>query len=292
MDKTIENKLRIAKTLRGMKYRCNNPNYHDYHRYGGRGIKVCKEWTESTDSFIEWSLKNGYDSKKSIDRIDVDKGYSPENCRWANMSTQQNNRGNNIILFYKEEYRTIREWSDILGIEYEVIRDRYYKGWEVKDILEKPKNSHRKLLTLYGETKSLVDWSKELNIGISTLRYRMNNGFSDDEIINGKRSNSKKKESKIMLKYDNKEKSLSEWSKELNINLGTLYNRYYKGWSNEEILYGKNSSKSTIYLEHDGKKLTLKEWGRIVGVHQDTLRNRMKKGYEIEKILYGEKGEI
>ena len=95
-----------------------------------------------------------------------------------------------------------------------------------------------------------------------------------------------------MLKYDNKEKSLSEWSKELNINLGTLYNRYYKGWSNEEILYGKNSSKSTIYLEHDGKKLTLKEWGRIVGVHQDTLRNRMKKGYEIEKILYGEKGEI
>ena len=256
MNKTRKDKLRIAKTLRGMKYRCNNPNYHDYHRYGGRGIKVCKEWTESTDSFIEWSLKNGYDSKKSIDRIDVDKGYSPENCRWTDMSTQQNNRGNNIILFYKEEYRTIREWSDILGIEYEVIRDRYYKGWEVKDILEKPKNSHRKLLTLYGETKSLVDWSKELNIGISTLRYRMNNGFSDDEIINGKRSNSKKKE------------------------------------SNEEILYGKNSSKSTIYLEHDGKKLTLKEWGRIVGVHQDTLRNRMKKGYEIEKILYGEKGEI
>lgn len=289
MNKNRKDKLKTAKILRGMKYRCNNPNYPDYHRYGGRGIKVCKEWEENTNSFIEWSLNNGYDNSKSIDRIDVDKGYSPDNCRWTDMRTQQNNRGNNIVLFYKGEYHTMREWSDILEIDYNIIKDRYYKGWEVVDILEKDKNSHRTLLTLYGETKYLVDWSKELNIKVPTLRYRINKGFSEDEIVNGKRSNSKSIKPKITLKHNGKEQSLSKWAKELDVNEGTLYGRYYRGWSNEEILYGKGLSveDKKIYLEYDNKKLSLKEWGKIVDLHPDTLRNRMKKGYSIEEILYG-----
>ena len=289
MNKTRRDELRIAKILRGMRYRCKNPKYHDYHRYGGRGITVCEEWDKNTDSFIKWSLNNGYDSNKSIDRIDVNKGYSPDNCRWVDMNTQQNNRGNNIILSYKGEQHTIRDWADILGVEYEVIKDRYHKGWDVVDILEKPKNSHRTLLTLHGETKYIADWAKELDVEVNTLRHRVKRGYSDDDIINGKRSNVKSPKPKITLEYNGKEQSLSKWSKELGANKGTLYNRYYKGWTNKEILYGKGLSNEDkrIYLKYDNKRLPLKEWVKIVGVHRDTLRNRMKKGYSIEEILYG-----
>lgn len=289
ISKNKKDKLRIAKTLTNMKYRCNNPNYHAYHRYGGRGIKVCKEWVENPKSFIEWSLNNGYDNKKSIDRIDVNKGYFPDNCRWVDMKTQQNNRGNNVVLFYEGEYHTMSEWSKILEIDYATIKGRYYKGWEVSEILGRDKNSHRALLTLYGETKYLTDWSKELNIEISTLRHRVKNGFSDEEIINGIRSKPKSTKPKIKLKYNGKEQSLLEWSKELGVNRGTLYGRYHRGWTNEEILYGKglSSDDKRIYLEYNNKRLSLKDWGKIVDLHPDTLRKRMKKGWSVEQILYG-----
>lgn len=81
---------------RQMKQRCQNPNHKAYVHYGGRGITVCDEWKNSYDVFYEWSMANGYDETAprgqcTIDRIDNDKGYSPDNCRWTTMSVQNNN---------------------------------------------------------------------------------------------------------------------------------------------------------------------------------------------------------
>jgi len=86
------NEKRLNSILGGMKARCYNPNAISYPNYGGRGISICKEWLESTQAFVEWALNNGYEPGLSIDRIDVDGNYTPENCRWVNMKIQANNK--------------------------------------------------------------------------------------------------------------------------------------------------------------------------------------------------------
>lgn len=82
-----------------MKKRCYNPSTHNYHRYGGRGITICDEWLHNFEAFYDWAIANGYDETAprgqcTIDRIDNDKGYSPDNCRWVDAKTQNNNKSN------------------------------------------------------------------------------------------------------------------------------------------------------------------------------------------------------
>ena len=80
-----------------MKTRCYNPKDEHYARYGSRGITVCDAWRNDFQAFYDWAIANGYDEnaprgKCTIDRIDNDKGYYPDNCRWADMKTQNNNK--------------------------------------------------------------------------------------------------------------------------------------------------------------------------------------------------------
>ena len=120
-----------------MKARCNRKSSNKYKEYGGRGIKLCEEW-QSFEPFYEWSLKNGYSDDLSIDRIDVNGNYEPDNCRWATNITQSNNKRDTKRYLYKGEPHTIRELSILSGKSYGLIDKRMRRGWSVEDAIEVP----------------------------------------------------------------------------------------------------------------------------------------------------------
>lgn len=112
----------------GMKARCTNPNSPYFNRYGGRGIKICDEWNKSFDEFYEWSKKNGYSKELTLDRVDNDGNYEPNNCRWASYSMQNRNKRNNVLSEYKGELRTRAEIAELTGLSYNTIRRREQSG--------------------------------------------------------------------------------------------------------------------------------------------------------------------
>lgn len=134
---------RLYRIWCGMRQRCNNPKTICYKNYGGRGIKVCKEW-EDFMTFYDWSMKNGYENSLTIDRIDVNGNYEPSNCRWVNQKVQNNNTRKNHYLTYKGITKTMSEWSDITGIPYYTLRGRINTyHWSTEEALETPVNQRR-----------------------------------------------------------------------------------------------------------------------------------------------------
>lgn len=119
---------RIYEIWQGMKKRCYNPRDLRYHRYGGRGITVCNEWKNDFKSFYLWAINHGYSENLTIDRIDNDKGYSPDNCRWADRTTQCRNRSTNVNITIGNSTRTLTEWCEIFKVSYETVNARYERN--------------------------------------------------------------------------------------------------------------------------------------------------------------------
>jgi len=129
----------------GMRQRCRDTALPEYPRYGGRGIKVCSEWDENFETFEKWAYENGYDDSLTIDRIDVNGNYEPSNCRWITMFEQQSNKRSNILLTYKGETRTAKEWSRITNISYSALIQRVHRGWDVERVLTTPWKQRRRV---------------------------------------------------------------------------------------------------------------------------------------------------
>jgi hypothetical protein len=124
-------------TWEGIKQRCHNPNYHQYANYGGRGIKVCERWRNSFEAFFE---DMGEKPKGlTLERIDNDKGYSKENCRWATSKEQARNRRDNRFITYNGETKIMTDWARQYGLSRGVLWHRLYNmKWDLKDALERP----------------------------------------------------------------------------------------------------------------------------------------------------------
>lgn len=134
-----KSKTRLYKTWQGMKKRCYNHKNNQYKNYGGRGITVCQEWLDDFMNFYNWSIENGYADNLTIDRIDVNGNYSPDNCRWATIKEQGFNRRNNHLLTFKNVTKTMKEWSIEVGLNYDCIRSRINDyGWTVEKSLTTP----------------------------------------------------------------------------------------------------------------------------------------------------------
>lgn len=129
--------------------RCYYEKYVLYHRYGGRGITVCDEWLNSYESFKEWALKNGYDynapkGQCTIDRINNDGNYEPNNCRWATIKEQSNNKSQNVLLTANGETHNMQQWADILGTKHATLESRYRRGWSDERIINTPVRNYNK----------------------------------------------------------------------------------------------------------------------------------------------------
>ena len=114
-----------------MKSRCYLPTFSRYEYYGGRGIKICQEWLGKNgfDNFYDWAMTNGYADDLTIDRIDTNKDYCPENCRWVDRKTQNNNTRINHYYTYNGETKTVSQWAELYNIHRCVLNNRLRRGW-------------------------------------------------------------------------------------------------------------------------------------------------------------------
>lgn len=128
-------KTRLNHTYRHMKDRCYNPKCNSYKSYGARGIKMCDEWLNDFVAFYNWALANGYKEDLTIERVDVNGDYCPENCTWIPMGDQAKNRQNSRLITCNGETRTITEWSRITGHDATTIRRRLNAGLSPEEAL-------------------------------------------------------------------------------------------------------------------------------------------------------------
>lgn len=127
---------RLYETWNNMKDRCFNTRHKFYHDYGGRGITVCNEWKNSYEEFKKWALANGYADNLTIDRVNVDGDYEPNNCRWTTMKVQSNNRRSNSFLEYDGKRLTYSQWEEALGLRKRILTGRVKRGMDIEEAFE------------------------------------------------------------------------------------------------------------------------------------------------------------
>ena len=174
-----------------MKQRCYNPKCKEFKDYGARGICVCDEWLDKTTivkdghlgslgwfTFKDFALSSGYSNDLSIDRIDNNKGYSPENCRWANAKIQSNNRRSCKIIEYQGMKKNMAQWAEYLNMPYRKFKSRVERYGNNLDLIFSNKRVKRKkqkklIITYKRKTQKLSDWCRELNLDYSKTRARI-----------------------------------------------------------------------------------------------------------------------
>lgn len=132
-----QTKTRLYRIWAKIHERCSNPNSKRYADYGGRGIRVCEEWKDFA-VFQKWALENGYRDDLTIDRIDNNGSYTPQNCRWVDYKTQNRNRRDNNLVTYKGQTKTLTEWAEQFQIRRTTLANRLKLGWSVEEAISTP----------------------------------------------------------------------------------------------------------------------------------------------------------
>lgn len=136
-DTTSQGNKRLLSIWKHMIKRCEDQAVREYKNYGARGIVVCDAW-HNYPTFKDWAINNGYEKILTLDRINVNGNYCPENCRWITQKAQANNMRTNRLLTYNGETHTMSEWADIMDIPYQRLDSRMYRGWSVERALTEP----------------------------------------------------------------------------------------------------------------------------------------------------------
>lgn len=156
--------VRLYGILHNMRSRCYLPTFSRYEYYGKRGIKICDEWLgrKGFKNFYNWAMKNGYQSSLTIDRIDNEKDYCPDNCRWVSMLIQNNNTSKNHYITHNGETKTASQWAKIYNINRNTLNKRIRRGWSFESAVSTPV---RRFISYNKSRKNnLVLSSKDVNI--------------------------------------------------------------------------------------------------------------------------------
>ena len=181
-------KTRLYKCWAAMKKRCkHDPNW------AGKGIKVCAEWENDPQAFMDWAMANGYDDSLTLDRIDVWGNYEPSNCRWADRRTQMNNTTTNVYITIGGVTKTATEWERESGVSASTIIHRYERGYSGEDLLkpayavytpdQRSAAMTKKPLTINGETHSVYEWAQITGLQPTTIRRRLYAGWPPELLI-------------------------------------------------------------------------------------------------------------
>ena len=169
---------RIYSIWSGIKNRCYNKNKREYRLYGAKGITMCEEWKNDFMCFYNWSMANGYSDSLSIDRVDNNKGYTPDNCRWADNMTQTLNRSITKYVEVNGKFYTIPQLSKLYNININCLYARAKKYGYTEEIL---KAYHRKY-KYKGENYTLTELADKVGLSIQAVAYRIKRGWNMDDI--------------------------------------------------------------------------------------------------------------
>lgn len=132
-------RTRMFKIWGGIKNRCLNPGSKDYPNYGGRGVKICAKWENNFTAFRDWAIAHGYTDRLTIERINANGDYAPDNCKWIPAEKQAANR--RCCVTYQG--LCIAEWCRRTGISYAAVMKRIYKGWDMERAIFTPTRAKR-----------------------------------------------------------------------------------------------------------------------------------------------------
>jgi len=172
---------------KAMRQRCLDPNCETLEFYGAKGVTVCERWRHSFENFIE-DMGERPSPKHSIERVDVELGYCPENCVWATRREQDRNRSDNIFVTYNGERMILSDAAKASGIGRSTLEQRIKAGWPPEQLFSAPGTHHRmppgtKFVTYQGRQMTLKEAAAASGIGTSTLDRRLRQGWPEDQLF-------------------------------------------------------------------------------------------------------------
>ena len=275
-----------------MKTRCYNPNSSSYNVYGGKGIKICKEWLEDPGCFESWSLLNGYKNNLTIDRIDSNDDYRPENCQWITKSENSYRAAIKYPITVNSKTQSALEWSKELGVYQGHIGYLVKKFGEkeaedaIKDIIANGyHNSRYYMITIGDKTQNAKEWALELGYNSSAISERIKRNGMEETIkfieyclLNGKPETTPKGKS-VFVTINGITKNINQWGKELGYSHSHML-RVANTHGLEHAIKLIENTLSGTYKKPQSKTLTVNgisksptEWAKHFNTQDSYFRN-------------------
>jgi hypothetical protein len=225
---TRDNRAPEYSVWHGMKNRCSDPTSQRWHRYGGRGIRVCDRWLNSFENFYaDMGPRPGPDYQ--IDRIDNDGDYEKSNCRWVTRLVNSNNKESNRMIEFRGKTQSLSQWAREVGLTKGALETRMNTGWTVERALTEPVGalkSNTVWLELNGERRPLQEWADLLGINASAIHQRLRKGWTDERALTTPTDRVRR------IEWNGETKTIGEWAKVLGISRTLLHQRLGSmGWS-------------------------------------------------------------